>query len=56
MGIQKRQLQMSLDSTMDRSIYDEIKTLPLVHLAEDAREAIAIAAYREKREVNYTGR
>jgi 2-(1,2-epoxy-1,2-dihydrophenyl)acetyl-CoA isomerase len=54
LGIHKRQLHMSLDSTLERSIYDEANALVLTHLTEDAGEAMR--AFREKREGVYTGR
>ncbi len=54
LGIHKRQLQMALDSTLERSVYDEVTALVLTQLTEDAGEAMR--AYREKREPVFTGR
>ena len=53
MGIHKRQIQMSLDSTIERSTYDEINALILTSQSSDAQEARK--AFGERREPNYTG-
>jgi len=49
----KRQLQASLDSTLERSLIDEVNALSLLSASADAAEAFA--AFSEKRDPEFTG-
>lgn len=53
-GMHKRQLQMSLDSTLERVMHDEVNALALLASAEDSMEAFM--SFVEKRKPNFTGR
>lgn len=53
-GMHKRQLQMSLDSTLERSLHDEVNALNLLNSCEDSQEAFG--AFREKREPKFSGK
>ena len=52
-GMHKRQLQMSLDSTLERVFYDEVNALTMLSNCTDTMEAFM--SFIEKREPNFTG-